>query len=117
MNAFTTSASGRYRRGSSLEVSEPVSSSGTCPSRSGPSWQVSMTVLPASASVGRPGNAPTGTATTTRSPASDAAWLAAADARGPSAATGPSSVCGTRELLRTTSWPASTASRARQEPI
>ncbi len=36
LNAFTTKASGAYRSSSSLDVSDLPSSSGTCPSRSGP---------------------------------------------------------------------------------
>jgi hypothetical protein len=36
LNAFTTMASGMYRSSSSLEVSDLLSSSGMCPSRSGP---------------------------------------------------------------------------------
>jgi hypothetical protein len=36
LNAFTTRASGMYRSSSSLEVSDVLSSSGMCPSRSGP---------------------------------------------------------------------------------
>jgi hypothetical protein len=36
LNAFTSTASGMYRGSSSLEVSGLLSSSGMCPSRSGP---------------------------------------------------------------------------------
>jgi hypothetical protein len=36
LKAFTMSVSGRWRSSSSLEVSDPVSSSAMCPSRSGP---------------------------------------------------------------------------------
>src|ERR1022692_1220663 len=76
-----------------------------------------MTVFPASAAAGKSGKAWTGTATTTMSPATAASPLVAADARGPSSATVSASVSGPRELLSTTWYPASMASRAMALPI
>ena len=51
------------------------------------------------------------------SPASAASAAVAARARGPSSSTRSLSVSGPRELLSTTSWPASTASRATVLPM
>jgi hypothetical protein len=76
-----------------------------------------MTVLPASGSAGTVPSAWYGIVTTTRSPAAAASGPVAARARGPSCSTRPASVCGPRELLSTTSSPASTASRAMVPPM
>jgi hypothetical protein len=85
LNAFTSMASGMYRS-SSLEVSDLLSSSGMCPSRSRPSLHVSMAVYPASCAAGTWGKALTGAVITTMSPAAAASPLVAADASGPSSA-------------------------------
>ncbi len=55
--------------------------------------------------------------TTTTSPASAASAAVAARARGPRSATRSARVSGPRLLLSTTSWPASTTSRARVLPM
>ena len=54
--------------------------------------------------------------TTTRSPAAAAPVGVAARARGPSSSTRSLRVCGPRELLSTTSYPAATANRATVPP-
>jgi len=54
--------------------------------------------------------------TTTRSPAAAASAGVAARARGPNSSTRSLRVCGPRELLSTTSYPAATASRATVPP-
>src|SRR6187402_1816030 len=76
-----------------------------------------MTTLPASAACGRSPRALSGTVTTTTSPARAASCEPAARACGPSSPTRSASVSGPRLLLRTTSWPASTASRATVLPM
>src|SRR6478609_5292953 len=76
-----------------------------------------MTTFPASAACGRSPRAWSGTVTTTTSPARAASSAVAARACGPSSSTRSVSVSGPRLLLSTTSWPASTASRATVLPM
>src|SRR5882757_3519467 len=76
-----------------------------------------MTVLPTRGSLGTVPIAPTGIVTTTQSPAAAACAGVAARACGPSSSTRSESVCGPRELLSTTSRPASTARRASVLPM
>src|SRR3954470_14197379 len=76
-----------------------------------------MTVLPTRGSEGTAPIALYGIATTTQSPAAAACRGMPARARGPSSATRSDSVRGPRELLSTTSKPASTASRPSAPPM
>src|SRR3954447_4654612 len=76
-----------------------------------------MTTLPRSGSTGSWSTFASGMVTTTRSPAEAASSAVAARARGPRSATRSWRVSGPRLLLRTTSYPAVTASRATVLPM
>jgi hypothetical protein len=79
--------------------------------------QVSITTLPRNGSTGTLSTAANGIVTTTRSPAAAASSAVPARACGASSSTRSCSVSGPRLLLSTTSWPASTASRATVLPM